>query len=261
LEFAQKVLCVAVIVQGKVSTAGYRAYRDGFVTSRGTFQRYFEQQELRGFVEIATGEPALPLAPGIVVVFRDKDLEQEILLRRRSRVFFTGARPRPTVLQRVITARPGLRERVGPFLEALRAVAIPLGRLPEPEEAPNEAIAGLSENNVAWARAIEMVRKDLAADETFARSAQARRDDFLVHLALTQVPGTPKYKTLPRSIQVDVKAFFRSHAAGLEEGRTVRRRRPQGRTGGCRSGGGGRFGRDARRENLPLQGSDPSELA
>jgi DNA phosphorothioation-associated putative methyltransferase len=219
--FAQKVLCVAVMVQGKVSTAGHRPYRDGFVTSRGTFQRYFEHQELRALVEIATGEPALLLAPGIAAVFRDKDLEQEVLLRRRSRVLPTGALPRPTVLQRVVTVRRGLRERVGPFLEALRALAIPLGRLPEPEEVPSEAISGLSENNVAWARAIEMVREDLAPDETFARSAQARQQDLLVHLALSQVPGTPKYKTLPRSIRADVKAFFRSHAAGLEEGRKL----------------------------------------
>src|SRR5215510_11659491 len=40
--FAQKALCVAVMVQGKVSTAGHRLYRDGFVTSRGTFQKYFD---------------------------------------------------------------------------------------------------------------------------------------------------------------------------------------------------------------------------
>src|SRR4030095_10582229 len=55
----------------------------------------------------------------------------------------------------------------------------------------------------------------------FARAAEARKEDLLLHLALSQVPGAPKYKTLPRSIQADIRAFFRSHAAALEKGRRL----------------------------------------
>jgi hypothetical protein len=48
--FARQALCIAVMRQGKVSTAGYRPYRDGVVTTRGTFQKYFQQQEFQDFV-------------------------------------------------------------------------------------------------------------------------------------------------------------------------------------------------------------------
>jgi DNA phosphorothioation-associated putative methyltransferase len=34
-----------------------------------------------------------------------------------------------------------------------------------------------------------------------------------------QFPGAPKYHNLPKSLQADIKAFFRSHSAALEEGR------------------------------------------
>ena len=92
--FAKRSLCVSVMLQGKYPTAGHKPYRDGYVTSRGTFQKYFEQQELQSLVESVTGEKPLAFAPGVVAVFKDKDLEQEMLLRRHSRAFVEGALPR-----------------------------------------------------------------------------------------------------------------------------------------------------------------------
>ena len=219
--FAQQALCVAVMVQGKTSTAGYRSYRDGFLTSRGTFQKYFEQQELRDFVMNATGQAPLALASGIVVVFRDKDLEQEVLLRRRSRALYAGELPRPPARERALSIQLSLRERLTPILDILHAIAVPLGRLPEPEETPRDIIAALADERVSWDRTVALLRGDLDADEAFAISRDARRSDILVHLALMQFPGAPKYKALPRSIQADIKAFFRSLAAAQEEARRL----------------------------------------
>ena len=48
--FARDALCVSVMVQGRVDTRGQRPHRDGYLTSRGTFQKYFGQQELRELV-------------------------------------------------------------------------------------------------------------------------------------------------------------------------------------------------------------------
>jgi DNA phosphorothioation-associated putative methyltransferase len=69
-EYARKALCVAVMVQGKVSTAGHKPFRDGFLTSRGTFQKYFDQQELREIVAATTGQLPLALAPGYETISR-----------------------------------------------------------------------------------------------------------------------------------------------------------------------------------------------
>lgn len=219
--FAKRTLCVSVMLQGKASTTGHKPYRDGYVTSRGTFQKYFEQQELQSFVASVTGEKPLAFAPGVVAVFRDKDLEQEVLLRRHSRAFVEGAFPRPPRRERIVVARPELRERIGPAIEVLRSRAILLGRLPEQEEAPSDAMACISENRVSWQRAMDLLEQDLGADEEFAVAGRLRREDLLVHLALMQFPGAPKYRHLPRSIQTDLKAFFKGHSAALDESRRL----------------------------------------
>jgi DNA phosphorothioation-associated putative methyltransferase len=44
-----------------------------------------------------------------------------------------------------------------------------------------------------------------------------RREDLLIHLALTLFPGAPRYTTLARSIQRDIRAFFGSHASAIQE--------------------------------------------
>ena len=72
-----------------------------------------------------------------------------------------------------------------------------------------------------WPRVLEFLREELKDDETFAQRHETRRNDLLVHLALTQFPGSPKYRSLPKSIQADIKAFFRNHAAAQEEGRRL----------------------------------------
>ena len=48
--FAKRSLCVSVMLRGKTLDRRTRPFRDGYVTSRGTFQKYFEQQELRSLV-------------------------------------------------------------------------------------------------------------------------------------------------------------------------------------------------------------------
>jgi DNA phosphorothioation-associated putative methyltransferase len=129
--------------------------------------------------------------------------------------------PRPPRRERVTPGRPGLRERLSGVLETLREIALSLGRLPEPEEAPSEVRTNLAKLRVGWARALDALRENISADEAFAEAARGRREDLLVHMALQQFPGSPKYRSLPRSIQVDIKAFFASQANALMEARRL----------------------------------------
>jgi hypothetical protein len=65
--------------------------------------------------------------------------------------------------------------------------------------------------------------RDLFEQEQLAAAAAARREDLLVHFAMLLFPGAPRYTTLPRCIQRDVKAFFGSHATAIEEARRLMR--------------------------------------
>ncbi|RYG73326.1 DNA phosphorothioation-associated putative methyltransferase [bacterium] len=111
--FARRALSIAVMPLGKYTFDGLKPYGDGYVTTRGTFQKYFAQQELRDFIAQALGEAPVAFAPGIFVIFRDKELEQEVLLKRQVRALVrpVGLRP-PERERRVVPARPELAERI-----------------------------------------------------------------------------------------------------------------------------------------------------
>ena len=82
---AKGVLAVAAMLASQASQTG-RPYRDGFITSRNTFQKYYTQAELAAFIADVLGEEPIPVSPGVFFVFRDKDLEQRFLSNRQRSV-------------------------------------------------------------------------------------------------------------------------------------------------------------------------------
>ncbi len=152
------------------------------------------------------------------MVFRDKELEQEVLLRRQSRTIFcpVGIRP-PEREPRAATPRPELSETVGAELDFLWAAISERGRILDVEEFPPGIRERFRAARVSPARAVNFCLSDPSARDQLAAAAATRREDLLVHLALTLFPGAPRYTTLPRSIQRDVRAFFGSHATAMQE--------------------------------------------
>jgi DNA phosphorothioation-associated putative methyltransferase len=216
--FAQRALSVAVMPIGKYTFEGLKPYGDGYVTARGTFQKYFAQQELRDLIAEALGETPVAFAPGIFVVFRDKELEQEVLLKRQARdiVRIAGLRP-PERERRTTPARPELSERIRPELDILWIALLERGRVLDPEEFPGGLLERLRAAKVAPARAIEICLSETSSRDQLAAAMAARREDLLIHFAMLLFPGAPRYTTLARSIQRDIRAFFGSHASALKE--------------------------------------------
>ena len=220
--FAERALTISVMLPGQALVGAPRPYRDGFLTARGTFQRYYSHDELRSLLQDTLGERCVTLAPGIISVFRDKELEQEVAYRRRSRAaFIAEGFVVPPRLPRAATVVPSIRERIQGELEGIWRLALRYGRPPEPGELSDEIGRALTTVKVSAERAIA-----LACDGTFDRglledAAQARREDLLVHFALSLFPGAAPYMTLPRSIQRDVRTFFRSHGVALEHAKRL----------------------------------------
>jgi DNA phosphorothioation-associated putative methyltransferase len=216
--FARRALSVAVMPLGKYTFDGLKPYGDGYVTARGTFQKYFAQQELRDFIAQALGEAPVAFAPGIFVIFRDKELEQEVLLKRQARdiVRPVGLRP-PERERRAVPTRPELAERIRPELDILWAALEERGRVLDVEEFPDGLYDRLRAAKVSPARAIEICLSEPSNRDQLSAAAATRREDLLIHLALTLFPGAPRYTTLARSIQRDLRAFFGSHVAAIQE--------------------------------------------
>ena len=82
---AERLLVVSVMLTNQNDVQGQR-FRDGVLTKRGTFQKYYTQAEIKAFLEAALDEEPIPVAPGVLYIFRDKDAEQRFLVDRyRSR--------------------------------------------------------------------------------------------------------------------------------------------------------------------------------
>lgn len=217
--FAKRGLTVSVMAHGKYPTEGLKSHGDGWISRKNTFQKYFTQDELNEFVRAVTGERPLTFAPGIVAVFRDKDLEQQVAFRKRSRALLfpeMQLSPRPECVRPV--PEP-LAERAAAELEAIWRTALGLGRMPLEEEVDDATKGALREKGISVGRALSACVREVLDADLLSQAAAARKEDLLVHFALSLFPGAPRYGSLPASIQRDVRTFFGTHSAVMDAAR------------------------------------------
>lgn len=217
-EHTRGVLAVAAMLSSQSVPEG-RQFRDGYMTSRNTFQKYFTQAQLRDFIEHTLEEIAIAAGPGVFFVFRDKDLEQQFLSRRY------GHRA-PTILSRGwIHERPHreraprvpretqLFEEHRPLFEGLWIKLLELGRAPDKDEIENlaelEALAG----SLNKAFRITQSRFDI---REFELARAARTSDILVLLAMQQFEKRKPYRHLEAGLQRDIRAFFGDYTSARD---------------------------------------------
>lgn len=205
---AERLLVVAVMLANQNEPRGQR-FRDGVMTSRGTFQKYYTQAEVKTFVEQVLDEEPIPVTPGVFYVFRDKDEEQRFLVDRyRSRRHLlqplsVRARERPAPLR---------RDRAAERYEAYRAPLnqlwerwVSLGRIPDKSEV--EDLLPLIEGFGTLGKAVRFIEGCNNLEEV-ERSRVSRIADIEVHFALNQFERRKPYKHLERGLQRDIKTFF-----------------------------------------------------
>ena len=215
---SERLLVVSVMLANQNDPRGER-FRDGVMTKRGTFQKYYTQAEIKTFLEQALDEEPIPVAPGVLYVFRDKDEEQRFLVDRyRSR----GNRLRtPAVRQResaIWTRRDRVAERFETYrepLERLWDLWLSLGRKPDKSEADDLVV--LTEGFGSLGRALRFIEARNNPDD-IERSAQARSGDLEVYFALNQFERRRAYKHLERGLQRDIKEFFGDYRSAQAAG-------------------------------------------
>ncbi len=210
-----------------------KPYRDGFLTSRNTFQKYFSQSELKDYIEQVLHREVFIVGPGVAFVFADTDAEQRFnagRYRRKNvalRLLATRA-PKPVKRKTLLEGRTGeaqpkrlsrAAQRLAaarPLLNGLWATTLDLGRIPESDEVANLAaivaeLGGLAKALHLMARHYDQAMLDAAAD--------ARADDVRLLMATQQFSKRPAYRQLEQRLKRDIKAFFGDYrsaqAAGL----------------------------------------------
>ena len=192
-----------------------RSYRDGVLSSRDTFQKYYQQEELQQFIESVLDEEAVPVAPGVFYVFKDSVAEQRFLLARSSSsdrasraVSLEWRRPRAVPLPRTRRPQVIVEDPVETTLaDQLWATYIELGRPPEEDEIINIAELTSKFGSLSRARRVALRRHDRTSLE---QAAKARADDVAVMLALHMFSKRHQFRSFGLQLQRDIKALFGS---------------------------------------------------
>ena len=215
----RQALVVSTLIKGQEGHSRAECHGDGVITSRRTFQKYFEQGELQGMLEAALDSEAHALSIGIFVVFREASLAQsfEEGRRRRSIDWVTLSRrfvPRRRPKQSRIAA---LYERHGELLNAFWTRSLELGRIPKTGEFAREAEL---RDAAGTPVSVHRLMVNHHGTASFDQAARQRKEDLLVYLALASFRKRIPQKHLDPQLQEDLVAFFGSYAkaqtAGLE---------------------------------------------
>ena len=220
---ARKVLAVAALIGGRTAYEQYRLFRDGVLTARGTFQKYFSQHELRVYLETTLGREPIAVAPGVFFVFRDDGEEQRFLAARQTLSRCPVRLPRVKVERPARPARPervpkpprlSRWERHRELLEDFWSCCLGLGRLPKEAE-----YARLPELRAAVGTpqtALKKLREE-RGEASLDAARRARMDDLLVYLALNLFERRRSFRRLPENLQRDIAGFWGSYAQAQQE--------------------------------------------
>lgn len=216
---AERLLVVSVMLANQNEPRGQQ-FRDGVLTQRGTFQKYYTQGEIKAFVEAALSQEPIPVAPGVLYVFRDKEAEQRFLVERyRSRRNLPHYRSAPERERPERPRRDRATERYSAYREPLERLwdhCLALGRWPDPAEV--EDLATLTAGFGSLGRALRFTEAGHNPAE-LARARTARIADLEVYLALTQFERRQPYARLESGLRRDIKAFFGDYAAARSTAR------------------------------------------
>lgn len=202
--YSKRVLIVSARLTHEAKGLDLTPHGDGFITSRGTFQKFFSQKELREWIDKELGVTSVAVSPGILVVFRDDLIRQTFLASQYKRKLTA-----PSIRKSDI-----LFEKHKDLLMMLANFITERGRVPDEDEV--EYSSQLKENLGSIKRAYSIVRK-VTGVEQLNKITEKRTQDLLIHLALNRFLGKPKFSSLPRDIQLDIKSFFSSYARSWKQ--------------------------------------------
>jgi DNA phosphorothioation-associated putative methyltransferase len=217
----KRVLIVSTLIQSADNHAHLRAYADGVLTKRRTFQKYFDQDELAGLIETALEDEPVPAGLGVFLVFRDPVQKQDFLRQRRARAIDWENLSRRLGVLRSLRPRKSSADIYAEnkeILEAFWARMLELGRTPKAEEF--DRYAELKENVRSSRKAADIFFEKYGT-ETFEAARRQHREDLLVYLASCQFEKKVPWRHFSPGLQRDIKAFFGDYQSAIVQAREM----------------------------------------
>lgn len=200
----QRTLIVTARLKFEELGQHLRPFADGYLTTRGTFQKFYDHSELRDWIIETLDIDPVAAAPGVFYVFREDAARECFLANRQMR--HTSAL-RPTSAERLFDEHRRLFDAVLPFFSNR-------GRLPSVRECPDAA--RLYETVPRIDTILRALRRAVGSD-AFDRIVFDRKQDLLVYLALARFTKRLRLCKLPDDLQLDIRSFFQSYEAACSE--------------------------------------------
>jgi DNA phosphorothioation-associated putative methyltransferase len=202
-ELTDKLLVASAMLANESHLAKFTPYKDGIITSRNTFQKYYTQSELKLFIELSLEVQAVAVAPGIYFIFKDKELEQEFLQNRHRRNHSWEHKSQPINIKEAKTKL--LFSTHNDLFESFWQSCLLLGRCPAIDEfsKSNELVALLGTMKKAF-----RFCKSFFDTKDLATAQQMRKEDLLVYFSVGLFGKRKAYKHQPEQTKRDVKEFF-----------------------------------------------------
>ncbi|OCH02107.1 DNA phosphorothioation-associated putative methyltransferase [Aliivibrio fischeri] len=200
----QKFLIVSVMLANDNYIAQFTPYKDGVITSRNTFQKYYAQSEIKNYIERNLQEEAIPVAPGIFYVFKDKLEEQEYLQRKFKRHHQWQQLTSPQPIEAKDKAKLLITQHQELF-NAFWGHCLELGRIPANDEFSGSAqIRELIGSHKKTFGLLE----ELFDTHEFKQAEKNRKEDLLLYFAMGLFEKRKPYTHQPEALKRDIKALF-----------------------------------------------------
>ncbi|HFC93287.1 MAG TPA: DNA phosphorothioation-associated putative methyltransferase [Leucothrix mucor] len=217
-KYSGKAIVIAVMVAGESVISQFKPYKDGIITSRNTFQKYYSQGEIRYYIESTLDEKAIAVGQGIFLVFKDKIEEQTFLSERQHIKRNWKQKTQRQLALKPKKIRKDVIDKNSELFNDYWETTLELGRLPANNEFEfSEQIRRLcGSHNKAHQALLKHFGEDV-----FEESCTKRKEDLLVYFALSLFERRKPQSKMPESLKRDIKAFFPSYSQALEQSKEL----------------------------------------
>ncbi len=200
----ERTLIVSARLVGEArDMPNFQEYGDGYITRFGTFQKFFEQHELRDWIEQTLGVLPAAAGPGVFYVFRDDE----------ERIAFQATRYHRRIIAPRLTKSEELFAQNRELLQTIMDFYAKRGRLPIEEEIPTATDVIRQFGSIK--RAFRVILR-ATEEREWGEIRHERSQETLIFLALLKFEKRPKLSKFPIQLQYDIKSFFTSYKCACE---------------------------------------------
>ena len=203
-DLATRLLVVSVMLANDSYIAQFKSYKDGVITSRNTFQKYYAQSEIKAYIERNLQEEAIAVAPGIFYIFKDKLAEQSYLQQKYKRHHTWQQLTSPQPVDAKDKAKLLITQHQQLF-DDFWHTCLDLGRIPANEEFEQ---SGKIRELIGSHKKVFNLLQDMFDTEEFKQAEKNRKEDLLLYFAMGLFEKRKPYTQQPEALKRDIKALF-----------------------------------------------------